>query len=139
MVKRNTRRPLNKRSPCFFRVFHLDFSIYRPSSGTPKKGKKTKQAGGHFFFFSQVYLPTPFLGCLLLYFTTYCSLSHPESAGISPRRPEISRRASAHREVESAIIDTFIPMSLVVVVACQSVGLFRASKPRAQPTRRTEH
>lgn len=38
--------------------------------------------------------------------------SHPESAGISPRRPEISRRASAHREVESAIMDTFIPMSL---------------------------
>ena len=33
----------------------------------------------------------------------------PESAGISPRRPEISRNASAHREVESAIIDTFMP------------------------------
>lgn len=28
------------------------------------------------------------------------------SAGISARRPEISRRASAHRDVESAIIDT---------------------------------
>ena len=42
------------------------------------------------------------------------NVAHPESAGISPRRPEISRRASAHREVESAIIDTFIPMSLLL-------------------------
>lgn len=43
---------------------------------------------------------------------TYLSRSHPESAGISPRRPEISRRASAQREVESAIMETFMPMSL---------------------------
>ena len=31
---------------------------------------------------------------------------YPESAGISAKRPEISLRASAQREVESAIIDT---------------------------------
>ena len=70
MVKRNTRRPLNKRSPCFFRVFHLDFSIYRPSSGTPKKGKKTKQAGGHFFFlFSSVSPYTlPWVSSAVLYY-----------------------------------------------------------------------
>jgi len=30
-------------------------------------------------------------------------------AGISARRPEISRKASAHREVESAIMATFMP------------------------------
>ena len=29
----------------------------------------------------------------------------PESAGISAKRPEISRRASAHREVESPIME----------------------------------
>ena len=34
-----------------------------------------------------------------------------ESAGISARRPEISRSASAQREVESAIMDASMPMS----------------------------
>lgn len=37
---------------------------------------------------------------------------HPESAGISASLPEISRSASAQREVESAIIEKLYPWSL---------------------------
>lgn len=38
--------------------------------------------------------------------------AHPESAGISASRPEISRRASAQRDVESAIMEKLYPWSL---------------------------